>query len=122
MRHPGFGIKKGLLARLSYQLILFVFKCCRKNIYVEAFNTTTIRDVMLFISSSKPIPDEKKETVWNVTARVWYVVSDPSDYGILTFEVKVENSTEYRIRTPIKRPFPSELPSDVTLLIPVSLY
>ncbi|ODM87400.1 Beta-mannosidase, partial [Orchesella cincta] len=43
-----------------------------KNIYVEAYNGAIIRDVMIFSTPSKPVPDETADTEWEVTARVYY--------------------------------------------------
>ncbi|ODN02454.1 Beta-mannosidase [Orchesella cincta] len=44
-----------------------------------------IRDVMIFNTPSKPVPDETSSTQWNVTARVYYDCDTEGESAILSF-------------------------------------
>ncbi|CAL8069241.1 unnamed protein product [Orchesella dallaii] len=55
-----------------------------KSIYIQGHNGAIIRDVMIFSTPSKPIPDETEATQWNVTARIYYDSGSNSE-GTMTF-------------------------------------
>lgn len=61
-----------------------IFAICRKDIYIDAYNGAVLRDVMIFSTPSKSIPDETADTQWNVTARVYYD-SAADQEAVLTF-------------------------------------
>ena len=79
-----------------------------------------IRDVMIFNSASKPMPDETNDTTWNLTARVYFDVASEMENGTLTF-ARV-NSTE-KIQIPVQFSTNAlDEPQDLTLVVPVRFF
>ena len=92
---------------------------CRKNIYLQAYDETVIRDVMIFMKPNKERPDETNQTRWEVTARVYLenAATAPSNLT-LSFSIELKGNNLVGITLPIQNKGADS--HNITLSLPVS--
>lgn len=101
------------------------FFVSRKNIYIEGIDTAVIRDVLIFTTPNKPIPDETAETEWALTARVYFDVARNDERGTLTLRrisPGMSNSNPHPVRTTVSlssRGGSDDESQDIVIIIPV---
>ncbi len=54
--------------------------------FIEGFDGAVIRDVLILTDTNQSEPDETDDTVWNLTARVYFDVAPTNEIGTLTLK------------------------------------
>lgn len=58
----------------------------RKDIYIEGRNGAVVRDVLVFTTTNSQQPDDTDQTLWTLTARVYFDWTSVEDEGILQLQ------------------------------------
>jgi len=90
----------------------------RKSIYIEGLDGAVIRDVLIFNTPNKAIPDETSSTQWNLTARVYLDKASNTETGTLSI-TRVGSGVTMKVPVTFATNDYPEF-QDMTLIIPVS--
>ena len=84
---------------------------------MEGLDGAVIRDVMIFNSVNKDIPDETDATEWTLTARVYFDVVSADETGTLSLtRAGTTESAKIPVRLSAKA---LNDPQDVSIVVPV---
>lgn len=94
---------------------------CRKDIYIEGRSGAVIRDVLVFTSPNSHPPVETDQTLWTLTARVYFDLNSSNDAGFLLLQ---RLDGEFSARIPVSftnETLVSGIYRDISITIPVTV-